>query len=191
MSVARNPGGGFGVGEGWFSADELSQTFSDASITITIDGVVEGTIIPDTGQALRGIRVSGQFEDAISSDDQRWVFNPGFTLNSTEAPVWLVFNGRGPSGVGASVTEVGIEANAGTPGLTLTIEEFNFSTGAYEVIGEENASFAFDVQTIAPASGHESISGEIRCRVGWRQTGFTINFPWEARIDSAFWNFSN
>ena len=35
--MARNPGGGFGVGTDWFSANELSQTFSDASITVVFE----------------------------------------------------------------------------------------------------------------------------------------------------------
>ena len=191
MSVARNPGGGFGVGEDWFSSNELSDTFSDASITISFGGDIEGVIAPDSGLIFRGILASGSFQSARASDDQRWNFTPGFTLSSVEAPVWIVFDGRAQSGAGVAVSTVGIESQASTPGLTLTIEEFNFSTGAYEVIGEENASFNVDVQTLTPASGHESNNGAIRCRVGWRQTGFVINSPWEARIDSAFWNFSN
>ena len=189
-SVFRNPLNGFGLGADWMNADVLSPGFGDAAITVR-GGFFQGINSPDTASIFRGTQISGQPEDTFTSDDQRWVFNPGFTLNSTEAPVWIVFDGPPLDNADFSINAVSVESQSSTPGLTLTVEEFNFSTNAYVVIGEENESFNVDVQRFVNAIGHESSTGEVRCRVGWRQTGFTLQFPWEVRIDAVAWRFCN
>ena len=181
-SFFRNPGNGFGLGADWMNADLLAPGFSDAAITIQEAVLTPPSFFPQDATVLRGFEVSGEFDDVCASDDTRWVFNPGFVLNSSEAPVWIEFEAE-------PIVEfdVFIESQAGTPGLTLTIEEFNFSTGVFEVIAEESESFNVDVERRFETSGHESDSGLIRFRAGWRQTGLTMNFPWEIRIDSFFW----
>ena len=191
-SVARNPSGIFGLGTDWFTADVLVPGFGDAAITVRGPNLAGfPTAFPDSATVVRGFQVSGQLEDVCAEDDQRWIFNPGFTLNSLEAPVWIEFEGQTPiTEPSIQSLEVLFESQASTPGLTLTVEEFNFSTNSYEVIGEESESFDVDVQRSFPTSEHESSTGEVRIRAGWRQTGFTINFPWEVRIDSMFWERS-
>ena len=82
-----------------------------------------------------------------------------------------------------------VESQAGTPGLTYTMEAFNFTTNVFDVIGTEMESFNTDtVETYALTSDHFDGNGDVRSRLGWRQTGFTINFPWEARIDQVGWD---
>lgn len=33
----------------------------------------------------------------------------------------------------------------------------------------------------------QTFVGAVRARLGWRRTGFTINFPWEVSLDHFFW----
>ena len=109
------------------------------------------------------------------------VFNPGFTLNNTEAPVWLVLEGTG-----SSRAIINIESSAGTPGLAITVEEWNWTTNNYEVVGIENESVEDDSLKIFPIMGH--IEDQVgRIRIGWRPTGMTVNFPWEARLNFVMW----
>ena len=84
------------------------------------------------------------------------------------------------------------ESNAGTPGLTATIEAWNWVSGGYDAVNVADETFAIDaITTINLDSGIDQYievgTGSVRTRVGWRQTGFTINFPWEIRLDQVAW----
>ena len=142
-------------------------------------------VAPNSYSVFRGFEVTGSLTDFESSDDIVARFNPGFTISNTEAPVWLVFD--------ASVndaTDFQIESQSGTPGLEFTVEAFHWSDGAYEVIGVQSESFNSDSVFNFPLSlaDHVDGNGNVRSRVGWRTVGFTINFPWEVRIDQVGWN---
>jgi len=58
----------------------------------------------------RGTVVGGALADVKNSDDLYFRLNPGFVLNSLEAPAWLVFDGTAEG-----ATAVQIESQAGTP----------------------------------------------------------------------------
>ena len=119
-------------------------------------------------------------------------FNPGFILNSTEAPVWLIFDGTVAPSVPASFDLV-VESSANTPGLERRIEAWNFTTSSYDLVATDDASFNTDVvKTInfASASDYQSGSGEVSSRIGWRKTGFTILFPWTVSVDQVVWSFN-
>lgn len=135
----------------------------------------------------RGNAVGGSDAPVVNyqtDDDVTGNWNPGFTLNNTEAPVWIRFEGNVPG-----ANEFLIESQAGTPGLSLTIEAWNYTSGSYDVLGEFSESFNSDTTaTITLAANNVDSNGDVQSRVGWRQTGFTINFPWEVRIDLAGWN---
>lgn len=184
FSVARNPGGGFGLGSEWMPADMLLATFADASMTVSTTTLLS-SFLPDSLNVFRGVVVSGTLVDLLSDDDQLAVYQPGFTINSEEAPVWLILDGT--STINEPGGSVFIESQAGTPGLTLTVEEFNFSTNSYEVIGTTAESFNTDTARQFVRSGHMDANNSVRMRIGWRRTGFTINFPWEVRVDAAKW----
>ena len=189
MSVFRNPLNGFGLGAGWMPTDALVPGFGDAALTLRGAPNLLGfdTTFPESATVVRGFQISGELEEVCFDDGQRWIFNPGFVLNSEEAPVWIEFEGQSPFIItGRQTVEVLFESQASTPGLTLTVEEFNFSTNVYEVIGEESESVGVDVQRFFPSS--TTGAEEVRIRAGWRQTGITTNFPWEVRIDTMSWN---
>ena len=122
--------------------------------------------------------------DFADSDDVDASYNPGFTLNNLEAPVWLIFDA-----VAADATDFRVESDAGTPGLEYTVEAFNWATNAFEIVGTEIESFNADTVSefpIVPAD-HVDGAGNVRTRVGWRQFGFIINFPWTINVDQVGW----
>jgi len=188
-SMYRNPSGAFGLPSGtvWGDADELQPGYPDASMRITAT-TFGGSMFepPATFQVFRGTPVSGGLAEMQDSDDIRAIYNPGFTINSTEAPVWLIFDAN----IGGSPNHsFRIESQAGTPGLTYTIEAFNFTSNSFEVIGTQMESFNTDsVESYSLTAVHFDGNGDVRSRLGWRQTGFTINFPWEARVDQVGWD---
>lgn len=141
----------------------------------------------------RGMQVAGTEADGQASDNSYMRFNPGFTINDTEAPVWLIFNGNVPASTGCLVGR--LEGNAGTPGLSSTIESWNWSTSSYDVVSVDPTSFNADaVVAVEFSSVNDYVqpgSNSVRVRIGWRQTGFTINFPWEVRLDAFNWQVAN
>jgi len=176
----------------------LSGTVEFDIVGTTMEISVNGTVIhtggiigtgggfapPVTFQNFRGTVLSAAVSDFADSDDVVATYNPGFTINDLEAPVWLIFDAVAPT---ASAFRV--ESNAGTPGLTYTVEAFNWASNVFEVIGTEAESFNSDsvTETAIVAADHIDPAGNVRGRVGWRQTGFIINFPWEVRVDQTGW----
>ena len=148
---------------------------------------IGGGIVPvDNLDVFRGFQTGGDVADLNNSNDQYLTFNPGFTLNAAEAPVWLVFDGIVFSS--NCNYQFVLESSANTPGLTYTTEFFNWTTGQYEVVGTEDESFNTDTLTVLPLNNdHVDDGGEVRARVGWRKTNFTILFPWTVSVDQALW----
>ena len=102
-----------------------------------------------------------------------------------QAPVWLIFDGNANAAMNFQ-----IESQAGTPGLEYSVEAWNWANGSYDQVATQSESFNSDqvvAFAIAPAD-HIDAGGNVRSRVGWRQVGFTINFPWEVRVDQIGWN---
>ena len=136
---------------------------------------------PSAFTRFRGVDVGGPsgVGDFADVDGTAGLFNPGFTLNDLEAPVWLIFD-YAATGSG----EVQVTSNAGTPGLTMTVE-YADAAGSFGAIDSQSLGTAaesfnsFTTETFSLAG----ITTD-RIRVGWRQTGFIINFPWEVRVDS-------
>ena len=134
----------------------------------------------------RGVNVEGGLPESRFSDDQRAKYNPGFVLNDVEAPVWLIYDADVFAGFDYELT---VEAQAGTPGLERVVEQFNYTTSSYDVVGAEPESFNIDsISTNALLPNNFGPNQEVRARVGWYQTGFTLNFPWEIRVDQVAWN---
>ena len=138
---------------------------------------------------LRGFLIEGELADSFASDDVRMRFHPGFTLNSTEAPVWLLFEASLSTDSPNSLT-LQVEAQAGTPGLTATTEAWNWNTSTFDVVDVSATSFDIDTvitPALTPSDHVQSGTAAVRSRLGWRKTGFTINYPWETRLDQFVW----
>lgn len=132
----------------------------------------------------RGVVVSGGLEEVRSSDDNYLLINPGFTLNASEAPAWIEFFGT----VADDASVFAIESSAGTPNLLYTVEAWNWNNNQYDEVGTRVEQLNSDqVASFDLTAEHVGSGNAVRTRVGWRTTGFTINFPWVVRIDHASW----
>lgn len=168
------------------SADDVADATLIGRYIVMLPGSTGGAFVPPSAfTTFRGIALSAATSDFADSDDVRASFNPGFVLNDTEAPVWLIFDGNAPT-----ATSFRVESQAGTPGLTYRVEAFNFNTNSFDPIGTQAEGFNTDavVEFNIVAADHIDASGDVQGRVGWRQTGFTLNFPWEVRVDQVGWN---
>ena len=167
--------------------------YADVRATGTL-GVVDNLTLlqpvsfamPETFNVFRGVLLGGSVDDVHESDDLGIAMNPGFVLNADEAPVWLEFQGVINTGVDYDLI---VESQAVTPGLTYTVEMRNANTGQYEELGSVAESFNTDtVETFSIDIGqHVGSGGEVEARIGWRQTGFVLLFPWSVELDVLGW----
>ena len=167
------------------NGDSRSRFSITPELTISFDIAVNSFVPPAEYILTRGVNIgTNALGDFQNSDDVFGVFQPGFTLNSMEAPVWLAFDA-----VANAATSFSIESKANTPGLDLTVEAWNWATASYEVIGSTPESFNADaVNEFAIVNqDHIDTGGDVRTRVGWRQVGFTLLFPWEVQVDQTGW----
>ena len=178
-------------GDGLTDIATANPSSDVARVLLNQCGSGVATVEPSEFTVFRGIQLDGTLVDALESDDSRLRFNPGFITNSTEAPVWLIFDAALASDSPSSL-EISVESQAGTPGLTGALEAFNWGSNAYEIVDVSAASFNTDTVVSVDVSSDisnyvQTGSGAVRSRIGWRQTGFTINFPWEVRLDQMVW----
>ena len=111
----------------------------------------------------RGTQINAVLSDFVLSDDMQARYNPGFTLNNLEAPVWLIFDAIAPSAINFQV-----ESQASTPGLTYTVEAWDWSGLKYDVTGTTSESFNTDTVETFPIDPqiHINQNCEVRTRVG-------------------------
>ena len=145
----------------------------------------------DQYNIFRGLHAGGDLSDTYASDDSYLKFNPGLTINSAEPPVWIEFEGTLPSDSPTSLS-VTLEAQAGTTGLTQTIEMFNWNTGQYEQVDAQSASWNEDSivtveLTFFISDFVQGGTGAVETRVGWNDTGPILNYPWTICIDQVVW----
>ena len=94
---------------------------ADAELLLNLTFVTEPSLL----DVFRGTALAGGLSEVLSSDDARLNVVPGFTLTNLEAPVWLVLDGTlATPGVNALLLSV--ESQSSSPGLTGTIEAFNW-----------------------------------------------------------------
>lgn len=154
-------------------------------VTIAFEIQTQSFVPPSGFTVLRGVDSGALLSDFVESDDVYAEFEPGFVLNNSEAPVWLVFDA-----VASNATKFLVESNANTPGLNFTAEAWNWSAGSYDVIGEMPESFNADAlnEFDIDSQNHIDSGGQVRSRIGWRKVGFTVLFPWQVQIDQLGWN---
>lgn len=182
---------GTGFPNGMFYDSETAMLYvisSQGDLAIWQDksriGGDDGFVSPASYNVVRGIELTGSIAAFSNSDDTRSTYNPGFTLNGEEAPVWLEFNANAPQ-----ASEFFVESRASTPNLEYTVEAFNWDTLSFDVVGVVAESFNVDQVISTPiVADHVDTNGAVRSRVGWRTAGFTINFPWVVRVDQVGWN---
>ena len=147
-------------------------------------------VLVDNFNFFRGFQTGGDVSSLTASDDQYLSGNPGFTLNSTEPPVWIELEGVSPFTPPTDLTMT-IESSANTPNISQETELFNQTTSQYELIDQRAVGFNNDATAQLAVSGDISrfvgAGGAIEARVGWRADGFVLLFPWEIRVDLMSW----
>ncbi len=91
-----------------------------------------GCVPPASYTVFRGIQRSGDLGSFADADGNVATFNPGFTINNSEAPVWLVFDANAPN-----ATDISVTSTAGTPGIGVRAECWNWSTSMYVQVGHK------------------------------------------------------
>ena len=148
------------------------------------------TLAPSSFAVVRGALVGGSNTDLGAADDSYLAFNPGFTLNSSEPPVWLNFSSQTQINAPSSM-DVLFETGANTPGIFQIIEVFNFNAGVWEELDARPVQTVDSIVNLSLTGALTRLvsgSGEVRLSANWRRVGFTILFPWEARIDHVQWS---
>ena len=118
---------------------------------------------------------------------------PGFTINSSEAPVILQFDFVLPDPM-VSMLSFAVESQANTFGLNGQVELRDFQTGDYLPVGEFGETLNSDSISMFDLSDSiaravDPANGEVVARVGWKATGFTALYPWTVSVDAVNFSF--
>ena len=147
---------------------------------------------PTSYSIFRGVYYSGSLSSLFYIDGSYLELLTGPTLNTSEAPISVIVNGistqPSPSDLRLSMT-----AHANTPGLTQTIELWDFQALAWVSVGSMSATTSNSTEvstTTNPARFVQVGTNAIRARVSWKQTGPTLLYRWAAYMDQIVWNVS-
>jgi hypothetical protein len=171
----------------------LYQGFLDDGETDTV--ILMVPVVAISFDVLRGIQLGGDLADTKAADDLYLKFNSGFKVNSGEPQVWIEFESHLPSDSPAFLG-VTLEGHASTVGLTQTIEMFNWNTGQYQQVDSVAASWNNDSIVTVDLTGNipdyvQAESGAVKTRMGWKQTGIVLSYPWTINIDQVAWSITN
>ena len=160
---------------------------SEAAIKLTAisSSTTEETSPPQSFNSVRGVYLEGDLASLSASDNDLLRYNPGFTLNSDESPVWTEFTTVVSDPVNTQEMTISLETNTSTPGLSMMVEVFDQQNNNYQIV-EALGSHVFGTQTTSITltnPDYLNAAGELKTRVGFRQTGFTIQFPWTVGYD--------
>lgn len=167
-----------------------SATFNGEQDVYFARIVPEPSVLPQSFSMFRGVLVSGVIQDLFASDNSAVVARAGLVLSSAEPPVQMVIEGVSPS---LAPLELGflVEARVSTPGLSQTIELFNFVSGQWELVNTRTAtttdSIAHAHVTNNPARFIRQGDGAVRAKVSYKTVGLTLHYPWSASIDRSHW----
>ena len=135
-----------------------------------------------------------ELADLLVSDDLRMVFQPGITLNNDEPPVWLILDGSAPMDT-PSILEFTLETQVDTPGVTQTVELFNYVSQEFEEVDSRVTSFNEDgkveiVVDTDPGRFIDPETLEVKAQLTWKpgpSGPLVIVNPWNLQIDQAIW----
>ena len=148
------------------------------------------TVTPDSFFIRRGVLTSGSKSDLLFSDDLRLDVRAGLTLFLGEPPLQVVVTATSPVESPRELRFT-LEASVNTPGLTQAIELFNYDTSSYEQV-DLGIPGAMDtivevVITTNPGRFVQAGTREMRAKVVYQRVGFTLLWPWSARLDQTVW----
>lgn len=159
--------------DGFNGASDISWAILGTEVTSGACGGM-GCADPATLTPFRGSPIGTPAVGDFAGPDGTFAsYNPGFTINNQEAPVWVILDYAA-----AASGSIDVTSQAGTPGLEIAVE-YNDGSGFVEIgrIAESFNSFTTETFSLGGVSTSQ-------VRVGWRQAGFIINFPWRVDIDA-------
>jgi hypothetical protein len=141
-------------------------------------------------QAIRGMILAGGIAQLADSDNDRLVARPGPVLTSLEAPLQLVLDGTSASATATSL-KFTVEAQGSTSSIRQIIQLYNFQSGQYETYDDYSMMLSdgrMQVTAVTPQSFIEGGTRAVRAKLSYRVSGPVLVYPWQARIDQAYWN---
>jgi hypothetical protein len=164
--------------------------FSLGASVVYYDNIILQPVVEYEPQLLtvfRGFYSSGGLQDVYSSDDAYLKFNPGITIIAEDPPVWLVFDFEASADAEGNVRAI-VETSANTPGLTQTVQAFNWTTQRFDDYSSSSVSFNRDSVDYLEFPSNDyvhPISGAVQLGIRVNRAGPKLLFPWTFCVDTA------
>jgi hypothetical protein len=136
-----------------------------------------------------GTPVAGNLGSLWFDDQAYLVGRAAGDVDRNTPPAMLVTETFAPSPNITSL-RIDVDAKANTPGLSMRIELFNFTTGQYVTVYQA-ATGTSDIRGIGfaatPPEFVQSGTGLLRTRTSFFRTGITLTYPWAVSVDQVQW----
>ena len=176
FSIANSPGG-----------ELFAYGRQDATLVVARNPFVS---LPDNFSVARGLRVSGDLEDLLFSDDNHLAVRPWFVLTTQEAPVQVVVEGTARTDSPQEL-RFKLEAHTSIPTISQKIELFNYVTGTYGQVDLRTATVSDSITEVHISAKPERFIDPttlvMKARLSYKEAGPILLYPWVARIDSVLW----
>jgi WD40 repeat protein len=173
-----------------FSADEKWYAYGlDSGTFATAKSPFYGPVTSAT--LVRGVTVSGGLNALAECDQVYWQFRPGPTLTSAEPPVRLVMNSTAPAETASRMTFT-IVLGASDDILEQNLDLFDYQANAWQLV-DSRACFTSDHTVVFEQTTNierfiRPGTREVRARISWKAIAPVFIYPWQTRVDQAFWN---
>ncbi|MCH8977949.1 MAG: hypothetical protein IH945_01740 [Armatimonadetes bacterium] len=147
-------------------------------------------VAPGSFQWIRGFLQSGNLASLASDDGDYQVARAGLTLFAGEPPAQIIVNAVGPSGT-VQDFEISVVAKVNTSGLSQRIELWNWANSTYDAVGTQVSTTSDSIHTgVAGGTLSDYVepgTNNMRAKVLWFRTGFTLLWPWSVSVDQVEW----
>jgi len=150
------------------------------------------TTFDHTFELNRGSVAGGTRQDLVASNDSRMRFRPGVTLSTSQAPVELRVSALSPF---AQPSELRFHIESQTSsggGIRQEVLLYDWKAGQFVEVDGRAVGTADVGVNISRTDADRFIQNDdqsVRALVRYRQTGPTLAYPWESRIDRLCWTF--
>ena len=139
----------------------------------------------------QGVFGQGNKEEVALSDDQYLKYFADALIPPLDSAIEFVLDGTMATATPSSFI-LSIESSVNTVGLIQTIEAFNWNSKQFEEVDSFMPSIGADSTRATDLSANiadyiQPKTNAVRCRVGVRQTGPVLFFPWQICIDKFSW----
>jgi hypothetical protein len=175
-----------------FDANEGGAGAGSFLLKVQVGSGNTTTVNPFTFNWFRGVLLSGSIGSLWFSDNTYNVARSGLVLFPGEAPAQLIVESFSPTFTPAGI-RVDAEARANTPGLTMTIDMWNFVTSSWQTTGSAPVGTTDSLLqgfTPTPVQCVQAGTGIVRAKLSFRRTGLTLVYPWTVSVDQLNWTIS-